>query len=1150
MVRFAILFLLVLSCATMEAQESRGSLTGRVSDPTGAPVPDAHVRLRDTQTGAASESTTNDAGSFTASFLLPSFYTVSVEHAGFRTLTRDNVQVRIGDVVQLDLQLALGDVSQNVTVSAETPLLETGTASLGQVVGSQQLSELPIASGNVAELVTLAPGVSSGSAIAIHKAAFNAGTSSIVADGNAINSNEWTIDGVPNMFASGSVPRIAFSPPATTIREFKTETTFYDAAMGHTSGAIFNMSTASGTNDLHGEAHEFFGNSALNSNDFFANRNGQRKQSYQDNRYGGAIGGPVVIPKLYNGKNKTFFYYAFEGNKWGMPQTYTGTVPTDAERHGDFSALLALGPQYQIYDPFTTFAVGSGKYGRSPVLGNIIPGAELNTTGLKLLSYFPEPNATGSAGGINNYVLANISGKESYYAHFARVDHSFSERDRFFARIDYDHWNELKNLYFGPANPANGYHNMRVNRGLALDNVYTVSPSTILDVRYGLTQQSFPGQPASTDVSLSALGFSSNLVSQIASANPTFPDTKFTSFSELGPSAGLITNTSLIHTLTGSMTTLIGDHNLHYGIDLRVNRAFQAPYATIPSPYLTFDSAYTNGPLSTSPSAPIGQDLAALLFGIPQGYAVQNASFADQDTWFGLFLQDDWRITSKLTLNLGLRLEHETPVNERYNRSVTTFAADAVNPIASAAIANYAANPMPGLPVSSFHVLGGLHFAGPNNRSLWQGQSAEWMPRIALAWQITPKTVIRTGFGLFYDTIGTYRSPSIQTGFSSTTPIIPSYDNGLTYAATLSNPFPNGLQPITGAAGGLSTALGQNLSVYPNYRPIPYSERWSFGIQQQFPGGFVLDASYVGNHGLRLPTSRQIDAIPNSVLSTLPYRDNATIAYLSQQFPNPFYGLNSVYTKTVSRASLLTPYPEFSGVTEIDSDGFSNYHSLQAQLTRRFSHGYTVNIAYTFSKMMDGTQFLNAGDPVPWYGISTYDRPERIAVSGVWDLPIGRKRMLGTKMPTWLDAAIGGWEITTVITFQSGDPLTWGNALFNGSIKDIPLAPDQRSVDGWFNTQAGFVTASSQQPLYNLRTFPLRLANVRGDSQNVWNISLVKNFQIYDRLRLQLRGEGYNALNHPNLSDPSVNVTSSGFGRISSMDGYGREITVAARLIF
>ena len=310
----------------------------------------------------------------------------------------------------------------------------------------------------------------------------------------------------------------------------------------------------------------------------------------------------------------------------------------------------------------------------------------------------------------------------------------------------------------------------------------------------------------------------------------------------------------------------------------------------------------------------------------------------------------------------------------------------------------------------------------------------------------------------------------------------------------------------------------------------------------------MLDVAYVGNHAVRLPAVRDMDAIPNQYLSASPTRDQTTINYLSQQFPDPFYGLISSYGKTISRSQLLRPFPEFTDVQETDSNGYSHYNALQVQLSKRFSHGFMLNVAYSFSKMMDGTSYLNAADATPWYGISAYDRPQVLAISDVWQLPFGRGRQVGSVMPKWADYLVGGWELNTTITAQSGDALTFGNVLFNGDIKDIPLGSG-RSIYNWFNT-SGFVTSSALQLANNLRTFPLRLASVRGPGGDVWNIGVDKYFNLTDRVRLQLRGEGYNALNHVNFKDPVLTPTSSQFGEITGQNGYAREISVAARIVF
>ncbi|MGH8100946.1 MAG: hypothetical protein ACREIW_06590, partial [Chthoniobacterales bacterium] len=558
-------------------------------------------------------------------------------------------------------------------------------------------------------------------------------------------------------------------------------------------------------------------------------------------------------------------------------------------------------------------------------------------------------------------------------------------------------------------------------------------------------------------------------------------------------------------------------------MDARLYRAFAARYPYDVAPQFNFTAGFANGPLNTAAAAPLGQDLAGFLFGIPQGLMTRSASYATQEFYLGAYFHDDWKVTRRLTLNLGLRIEHESPMTERFDRSVKGFAYTAANPIQAQATANYALNPIPELPVSAFQVLGGLQFAGAaNGRDLWSQPALTYLPRIGLAYQLGSKTVFRGGYGIFYDTIGTNRSAAIQTGFTATTPIIPSFDSGVTYAATLANPFPTGLLAPAGWAGGLTTNLGQGLTVYPTARVQPYSQRWSFGFQRELPGSFLLDAAYVGNHAIHLPVNRELNASDPRYLSTSSTRDQTAIDFLNRTFANPFYGLNSVYGKNISRSDLLRPYPEFGSIQETEAIGYAWYHALQAQVVKRFSRGYTLNVAYTFSKSMDAaTSFLNPSDRTPWYGISTSDRPHRLVVSGIWELPIGKGRAFASHIPRPVDYVIGGWQLNAVISKQSGAPLNWGNVIFNGDIHNITLPADERSPDRWFNVNAGFNRVASQQLASNLRTFPLRFSGIRGDGQSLWNLSAIKYFPITETIRFELRGECFNSLNHPNLNDPN-----------------------------
>jgi hypothetical protein len=587
-------------------------------------------------------------------------------------------------------------------------------------------------------------------------------------------------------------------------------------------------------------------------------------------------------------------------------------------------------------------------------------------------------------------------------------------------------------------------------------------------------------------------------------------------------------------------------------VDVRLLRTFGNQFGGELSPNLSFSSTYTRGPLDNSTAAPIGQEFAEMLVGIPEGTMTTHNSWAAQDKYYGIYFQDDFKVNSKLTLNLGLRYEMDWPVTERYNRLVAGYDFADPSPVEAQAKANYAKSPIPELPVAAFSARGGLTWVNQNgsSRSPYKGNNGELLPRIGLAYQITAKTVLRAGYGIYFDTLGVDRFIPIQTGFSQSTPIQPSVDNGVTYAATLSNPFPSGLLAPLGAAGGLASNLGQAISVFdPNQKP-PYSQRWSFGLQRFLPGQFLLDVSYVGNRSTDLGVTRNINSTPAQYLSTSPTRDVQTINYLTAAFPNPFYGLNSVYSSTISRANLLRPYPQFGDISEVQSVGYSWYHALHVRGEKRLSWGYTLQIGYTYSKYMQATTFMNPTDPTPYRVISDSDRPQVLTVSGLWEIPVGRGRRFGTNLAKPVNFVLGGWQFDAGVVRQAGAPLGFGNAIFNGDLKNIPLPKDQRSVDHWFNINAGFDKNSKNVLANNIQTFPIRFSGIRADGQATWNFSLIKNFRIRERFNTQFRAEAYNALNHPSFDVPNTTPTSSAFGTITNTLSEPREIQFALKITF
>ena len=1178
-------------------QEGRGTICGRVTDSTGAVVVGAEVRVTNSETQSSASARTNESGNYTIPYLLPGTYTLTAEIAGFKKAERPGVEVRVGDMLNIDIPLQVGNRAETVEVSATAPLLESATVSIGQVVDQRRLTELPIQAGNAEELVLLAPGVVNTTNLKARKTSFANAASQLTTDGGAEFSNEFTIDGVPNTFAVGSNPVVAFQPPPSAVSEFKVQTSAFDASLGHTPGAVINLISKGGTSQFHGEAHEWLANSALDAPTFFLNRSGQQKQVYQDNRYGASIGGPVRIPRVHNGTQRSFFYYAWEANKWGKPTAVVGTVPTAAEKQGDLSALLALGSKYEIYNPFSTKDAGNGRFKRDAFMCdasgnpltpdvnriqhpgptdkacNKIPASLIDPVAKNIMSYYAAPNTLGTSEGVNNYTRAT-NDMFNYYVHFFRFDHNFSENNRLFVRLDFDHQLEEQSNFYG--NLATGLKLTRNNHGLAVDDVLVLSPSHVLNLRYGLTQEETPERRRSSGFDATSLGFSPaflGLLSQnsarffsIPSAFPNvFISTKALTSPCQGPCTGTFsgfgnfrdgdgTTTGVLHNLAATFDTSRGNHHLRYGTDLRLYRSFGERGGYDVSPGLQFLPTYTNGPNDNSPAAPIGQEFAAFLLGIPAGQMTRSDSYATQDKFVGLFIQDDWKVKPKLTFNIGLRYEYESPETERYNRAVRGFDLTTPNPIQAQAVSNYQQNNLnqiTGIPVDQFRVLGGLMFAGPNARGFWEGQKDVFLPRVGLAYQINDTTVVRTGYGIFYDTLGVNRSPAIQSGFTASTPINASLDSGLTYMATTVNPFPNGLLAPLGAAGGLQTFLGQDLKVYPFKRLQPYAQRWAFSVQRLIAGQFLVDVGYVGNRGIALPVDRELNAISQQYLGTSPERDDTTINRLNQQVLNPFFGINSVYPKFTTRANLLRPYPEFGSITETQSIGYSWYHSLQVRAEKRFSRGYTVNLAYTWSKSLEAISFLNPGDAALDRSISRNDRPHRVVISGLYELPFGRGRSFASNIPKVLDYLIGGWQLNGVIAKQSGPPLKFGDVILRGSVKDIPLPPDQRSVDRWFNTSL-FETSPSKQldPTFQIRTFPQYLAAVRGDGQSKWDFSLIKYFQITERTRLQFRAETYDVLNHPNFDTPNMTVTSKSFGTINSQGGLSREFQFALKLTF
>jgi hypothetical protein len=478
------------------------------------------------------------------------------------------------------------------------------------------------------------------------------------------------------------------------------------------------------------------------------------------------------------------------------------------------------------------------------------------------------------------------------------------------------------------------------------------------------------------------------------------------------------------------------------------------------------------------------------------------------------------------------------------------------NPIQAQAQANYAKAPIPQVPVGSFVTPGGVTFAGVGGmpRALWNPDGNNFGPRIGLAWSFAPRTVFRASYAILYDTLGINHQSVIQTGFEQPTNLVASLDNGQTFPATLANPFPNGIQDAPGAALGMKTYLGRAVTFYDTHPLNPYMQRWMAGIQREVRRGILLDVSYVGNRGAKLLVSRQLDPVPAQYLSTLPVRDNTTNATLTAAVTNPFAGIaefagSGMNGPTVQRQQLLRPMPQFTGATASYPSGSSWYHSLRVRMESRFSAEYRVQFSYTYSKFMEAVSYLNDTDSAPTHEVSPQDRPHRVAANGIWELPVGRGKKLLGGAPAWMNHVVGGWQLNLSFSFQSGPPLEFGNVLYYGG--DINLPAGQRGADQWFNTSV-FERVANQQLVNNIRTFPNRFGNVRAPSSSAFNASVAKNFRVNERLKLQLRGEAYNALNQRDLAPPTMAAGNTAFGQItgSTTDSNSRWAMVAIKVMF
>ena len=1115
------------------AQEFRATLTGRVIDSTGAAVPAAVVQVRNTATNEAATAVSDAQGIYAVPLLRPGSYNLSTQVAGFKAYTREGLTLNIGQTAAVDITLEVGAVTEQVTVTGEAPLLETTTADRGGVIDSQRVREFPLNARNPFMLSLLIAGVNFNGAQIYQRPFDNGAIADWSINGSQNRQNEFLLDGAPNNAQAGG-NNIALVPPVDAVQEFKIQTNSYDAQYGHTGGGIINVSLKSGTNTLHGTAYEFARRNGWDANSFQNNARGAERSGHYLDQYGVQVEGPVYLPRLYNGRDRTFFMFSYEGYREGTPGPLNLSAPEPDMRAGDFSKLAdPQGRRIAIYDPTTGREV-NGVWTRDAFPGNIIPPNRVNPIARRILEYMPKPNTStpGVGYAVQNFFVPGGEQLEidGFYNVVAKVDQNIGDRHRFFFRhANNDRFQERTDNGLKEVPGHQGfYRHRRINYAQVLDWVSTLNANLILNWRLSFNRFVEANRMKGNEgFDLTTLGFPTALVNQLPHG-PQFGVYTFDGYIGLGRyQTSNITNNWAFHP---TITRIRGAHMIKAGVDMR-----WIQYSTQnPGNVFTLGATRANTQREFNRADALsGNSIASWLLGTPSSGAVNYNLFPIfLFKYYAPWVQDDWKVTSRLTLNLGLRWDLNIAPHERYDRMNRSFDAAAVNP----------ADPLidrrrfAGFPA----LKGGLLFAGVGEapRIATDFYDGAIQPRAGFGYQVTPKLVMRGGWGRYY------LNPNndyLQTnGFSQSTPLINSLDGSRTFFPNLiSNPFPDGVQAPPGSSLGLLSFLGRGFSfVDPGFK-TPYVNQFSFGFQYQLPANTRIEASYVGSRTRNLETSRSFNHYDLAFRQRCNLMEGGNPLYCDERVANPFEGLEpfrgtATFTSpTVARSGLATPYPHFGGLTELTrNDGALWYNSMQVSFEARRRGGLNLIATYTLSKMVERTGFNDVQRDIMQQGLYTWDRPHRFTVGSVYQLPFGQgQRLLNTSHGFW-KRVVSGWENTWIFQWQSGRP--WdlpGNVLY---VKEARLpnldwsAPRVQAVrpcvarwndNGSITMQPFSVAAGCADynflilPRFAPRLTSFRDGRVRLHSAPTADVSLNKTTPITEKTSLQFRAEAFNVFN-------------------------------------
>ncbi|WP_263350364.1 TonB-dependent receptor [Acidicapsa acidisoli] len=1170
-----LLVLASLAASTMSAQETRATLSGTVFDPSSATIVGATLKLTNIATGVSATATSNTDGQYRFLFVDPGTYTLSTEAQGFQTFVENGIVLNVSQASTIDVRMALGSQSSTVTVTSDQPLLETEKSDRGVVLSTSQVEEVPLAVRNPIELVEAVPGVTQVTQRYDLLPFTNSGNSAYSFNGMNGDATENLLDGAPNdmLYTTNA---LAYIPAVDAVAEFKAITAPFDAQYGRNGGGVISVATKSGTNAFHGTAYDFINRPWLFANTYANDAAHVKKSNQSLNEYGYTLGGPVRIPHIYNGTDKTFFFNSWEGYN-ELINLVTGTsVPTALQRQGDFSQTFnSSGQLITIYDPNSGHLV-NGVWTRDPFPGNKIPANEIDPVGQALANAYPLPNTNQNAtvNWQNNYLGNNVTDDGPFHNVLARIDHTFSDREKMYVRYAWNKAYITGNSNNLPGIGADLRDGTKVNNDVVADSVSVLTPNVVLDLRASLTRWTQNFLPNNwTSFNGTDIGLPAATVAQFQSPH-WFPYTTVTNYQYLGSSSGNIVFEPTT-ALTAEPTLILtkGRESIKFGLDWRWTR------------FDDFTGAYGGGTFGITPgftqqnylvSDPLsGNSIASMLVG---GAATGEADVLPKPyyslVYYGLWVQDDIKLTPRLTVNAGLRYDIQTPITDRHNQLTHGFDFAGVNPI-SAAIGQ--------------NVYGGLGFVGVggNSRSPFNVDLTSFQPRFGAAYRLRTDIALRGGWGIFY--VPQYSQAS-SSGFSQTTPYVGTLNNGETIANPLSNPFPSGILAPTGSSAGLATLNGKNPSFSDPSGRIGHVQVFSFGLQKEFPARITLDLAYAGSRANQIPVQGlNIDALTAANLALGNSDLGGSSSYLTKQVPNPFQGLlptTSLNGPTISRQQSLLPFPEFTSVTENDVPlGHYWYNAFQLNMQQHSWHHFDTMVSYTFSKSLEAITYLNPQDAFvhapalqpgspdastftddsltsPTHSYAPYDRKHRIDFTPVYELPFGKGRELFSGANKVVNVFISGWQGSGHILFQTGAPMTGpaGVALVGN-----PGVPNKSwlqmfnsgttQLNGTVTNQvAGLAPAWRVLPAFALRTVPLQMGNIRDRWGTETNLTLSKNNYIHETMNLQLRVEFLNAFNHPIFGgDPNINYTSPQFGQLIRANGQTnvpRTIQPAIRFVF